>query len=125
MILWLIAFFLILARISAYFLFLPVFGWQAIPVRVRMCTIVVLSLFFAFHLNLRPAPGVWTMPRVYLVIASEMTYGLALCVVVYCLFGVVKISGRIIERQMGFAMAEVMDPLTGVNAPNPWGRPWR
>lgn len=113
MILWLVAFFLIVSRISAFFLFLPVFGWQAIPVRIRMATIILLAIFFSFHLDMAPGPGVWTMGRIYLVMASEITYGLGLGMVIYCLFAVVRCSGRIIERQMGFAMAEIMDPLTG------------
>ncbi len=113
MILWLVAFFLILSRTTAFFLFLPVFGWQAIPVRIRVATIVLLSIFFSFQLPLAPSPGVWTMPRVYLLMVNEVTYGLALGVVVYSLFAVVRCAARIIERQMGFAMAEIMDPLTG------------
>jgi flagellar biosynthetic protein FliR len=45
--------------------------------------------------------------------ANEATYGLALGIIISILFNIVKTSGRIIERQMGLAMAEVMDPLTG------------
>jgi flagellar biosynthetic protein FliR len=46
-------------------------------------------------------------------IANEATYGLALGLVVVLVFSVVKLSGRIIERQMGLLMAQIVDPLTG------------
>jgi flagellar biosynthetic protein FliR len=48
-----------------------------------------------------------------LLIAYEATYGFALGLVAAILFAPVKLSGRIIERQMGLAMAEILDPLTG------------
>jgi flagellar biosynthetic protein FliR len=45
--------------------------------------------------------------------ANEATYGLALGLVAAFLFAAVRFSGRIVERQMGLAMAEILDPLTG------------
>jgi len=54
--------------------------------------------------------------KAVLLIANEATYGLALGLVATFVFAAVKISGRIIERQMGLAMAEILDPLTGERA---------
>ncbi len=48
-----------------------------------------------------------------LLISNEALYGLALGLIVVLIFTAVKFSGRIIERQMGLAMAQVLDPLTG------------
>jgi flagellar biosynthetic protein FliR len=48
-----------------------------------------------------------------LLIINEGTYGLALGLTAAVLFASVRFAGRIIERQMGLAMAEVLDPLTG------------
>ena len=44
----LIGYTLILTRISAFFLVLPVFGWQAIPLRIKVALTVLLSVFFTF-----------------------------------------------------------------------------
>jgi flagellar biosynthetic protein FliR len=44
---------------------------------------------------------------------SESLYGFALGVIVICIFSAVKLTGRIIERQMGMAMAATLDPLSG------------
>jgi flagellar biosynthetic protein FliR len=49
-------------------------------------------------------------------IANEATYGVALGLIVTFVFAAVKFSGRIIERQMGLAMAQILDPLTGERA---------
>jgi flagellar biosynthetic protein FliR len=50
-----------------------------------------------------------------LLLAGEATYGLALGVIASSLFSVVKLSGQIVEREMGLTMAEILDPLTGEN----------
>jgi flagellar biosynthetic protein FliR len=109
----LLGFTLVLTRISAFFVVLPVFSWKSIPVRIKVAMTMLLSVFF---LTIVPPPIDGTkVPtlKVLLLIANEATYGLALGLIASILFSVVKFSGRIIERQMGLAMAQIMDPLTG------------
>jgi len=43
----LLGFVLVLTRISAFFLVLPVFGWTTIPVRVKAAMTLLISIFFA------------------------------------------------------------------------------
>jgi len=109
----LLGFVMVLARISAFFLVLPVFGWKSIPMRVKVATTVLLAIFFS-TITLFPidSRGV-SMLGAILLIANEATYGLALGLTVAFVFAAVKFSGRIIERQMGLAMAQILDPLTG------------
>ena len=109
----LIGFGLILTRLSAFFLILPIFGWRILPVRIKMALVLLLTIFFGrslpFSMDLH---GVSTL-RMILMMINEATYGLALGLIIAILFNIVKTSGRIIERQMGMAMAEVIDPLSG------------
>jgi len=114
----LLGFAMVLTRISALFLLLPVFGWKSIPIRIKVAVTVLLAIFFSLIIpSAIPAqvrnPKQPSFVEVILLIANEATYGLALGLVVVCIFSVVNFSGRIIERQMGFMMAEVFDPLTG------------
>jgi len=114
----LLCFAMVLTRISALFLLLPVFGWKSIPVRIKVAVTVLLAIFFSLIIpSAIPAqvrnPKQPSFVEVILLIANEAIYGLALGLVVVCIFSVVNFSGRIIERQMGFMMAEVFDPLTG------------
>jgi len=46
-------------------------------------------------------------------LCNEALYGLALGLIVALVFSAVRFGGRIIERQMGLNMAEILDPLTG------------
>jgi flagellar biosynthesis protein FliR len=112
----LFGFALVLTRISAFFLILPVFGWQAIPVRVKVAMTVLLSVFFGVVNPLAIDVTTVSPVKAVLLLASEATYGLALGLIVALLFTVVKLSGKIIERQMGMMMANVLDPMTGETA---------
>jgi flagellar biosynthetic protein FliR len=111
----LLGFTLVLTRISAFFLVLPVFGWQAIPVQIKVAATVVLSTFFAAVVPLGIDVAEISTLKAMLLLAGEATYGLALGVIVSSLFSVVKLSGQIVEREMGLTMAEILDPLTGEN----------
>ncbi|MHC4790387.1 MAG: flagellar biosynthetic protein FliR [Planctomycetota bacterium] len=112
----LLGFALVLTRISAFFLVLPVFGWRNIPIRVKVSTTILLALFFSMIMpSTIDASQVSTLKAV-LLLANEATYGLALGLIVSVVFSAVKLGGRIIERQMGMAMAQILDPLTGARA---------
>ncbi len=111
----LLGFVLILTRISAFFLVLPVFGWTTIPVRVKAAMALLISIFFAIIIPMPIDSTQVSTTEAVLQITYEATYGLALGLIAAILFSVVKLSGQIIEREMGLTMAEILDPLTGEN----------
>jgi len=112
----LLGFVMVLTRISAFFMVLPVFGWKSIPVRIKVAMTVLLAIFFSTITPVPVVAGRVSTAEAVLLIANEATYGLALGLIATFVFAAVKISGRIIERQMGLAMAEILDPLTGERA---------
>jgi flagellar biosynthetic protein FliR len=109
----LLGFAMVLTRISGFFMLLPVFGWKTVPVRIKVAMTVLIAIFFSTITPLAVEPQDVSLPEAVLLIANEATYGLALGLVVAVVFSVVKLSGRIIERQMGLLMAQIVDPLTG------------
>jgi flagellar biosynthesis protein FliR len=112
----LVIFFAVLTRISAFFLILPVFGWQTLPMRFKMVLTVLLAVFFCAVAPVKiDTKGIGIL-QIILLLVSEATYGLALGLIVVSLFSVVKLAGVIIEREMGLSMAQVLDPLTGEEA---------
>ena len=109
----LLGFVMVLTRISAFFMVLPVFGWKSIPARIKVAMTVLLAIFFSTITPVPVVAGRVSTAESVLLIANEATYGLALGLIATFVFAAVKFSGRIIERQMGLAMAEILDPLTG------------
>jgi flagellar biosynthetic protein FliR len=109
----LLAFVMVLTRISAFFLILPVFGWKSIPVRIKVALTVMVAVFFSVITPLAIEPKGISVLEAILLIANEATYGLALGLIATLIFSAVRLSGQVVERQMGLAMAQILDPLTG------------
>jgi flagellar biosynthetic protein FliR len=109
----LLGFVLVLTRMSAFFLVVPVFSWKTIPVRIKVAIVLLLSVFFSVSVPSAVNSEETSSLEAILLISNEAIYGFALGLVVVFIFSAVKLSGRIIERQMGLAMAQVLDPLTG------------
>jgi len=112
----LLGFVMVLTRVSAFFLVVPVFSWRSIPIRVKGAMVILISIFFAMIApSAVQSPNISLM-EVILLIVNEAAYGLAMGLIAIIVFSAVKLGGRIIERQMGLAMAQIMDPLTGERA---------
>ncbi len=92
---------------------IPVFGWKSIPIRIKISLAVLLTIFFSMIIPPPVRAQQVSLLEAVLLIVNEGTYGLALGLIAAILFAAIKFSGRIIERQMGLAMAEILDPLTG------------
>lgn len=112
----LLGFVMILTRLSAFFLILPVFGWTTIPVRIKAAMSIIVSIFFSMLVPFGLNSAQVSLPGAILLISNEAVYGLALGLVARCLFSAVKIGGEIVEDQIGFRMSEILDPLTGESA---------
>jgi flagellar biosynthetic protein FliR len=112
----LLGFTLVLTRLSAFFLIAPVFSWKSIPNLIKVSIVFLLAIFFT---SLSPAIAnadqvEWL--EAILMMSNEAMYGFAMGLTAAMIFSVVRLAGRIIERQMGFAMAEILDPMTGEGA---------
>jgi len=102
---------LLMARVTACVAVLPIFGWQALPVRVRASLALVLTVFFAFVTPPPPADLHWMAAVVLL--GREVLTGLAIGLAVQLVFSTVAQCGRILGSQMGTADAGTFDPVTG------------
>jgi flagellar biosynthetic protein FliR len=108
-----LGFTLVLTRISAFFVSLPIFGWPAIPMPIKGLIAFILSLFFYFCKPMAVDPAGLSTPGAMVLLGGEAIYGMALGLIAAMLFAVVQLSGRIAEQQMGMTMSEIVDPLRG------------
>jgi len=104
---------MVLTRISAFFLVAPVFSWKSIPLRIKVAMTLLIAIFFTMIKPFGIDSNQVSVIQAVLLISNEALYGLALGLIVVLVFTAVKFCGRIIERQMGMAMANVLDPMTG------------
>lgn len=108
-----LGFVLVLTRISAFFVSLPVFGWPAIPLYIKASIAFLLSLFFYWCKPPAINAAELSSAGAMVLLGGEAIYGLALGLIAAMLFAVVSLSGRIAEQQMGLTMSEIVDPLKG------------
>ncbi len=109
----LLNFVMVLTRLSAFLLVLPVFGSNGVPARIKVSMTMLLSIFFLWIIPMPVTTGQISVLESVLLISSEAVYGLALGIIATLIFSTVRLGAEIVEEQMGFAMAQILDPLTG------------
>jgi flagellar biosynthetic protein FliR len=111
------SFFLTLVRVSLILFLMPFFGGSALPnpVKAALCLVLSLALWprLSFPGAIMPASP-W---MIALMLIGEIIMGLLLDVIVRFLFAAVQTAGHYIGFAMGFAIMNVVDPLTGTQEP--------
>jgi flagellar biosynthesis protein FliR len=105
-------FFVILIRISGIFITAPILSSPNVPRTVRLYMMVLFSLIF---FNVLPPVNFQTnLPAItyFLIGMKELIIGLLLGSVPRVIFAAIDFAGTIIGFQMGFSIANVVDPQT-------------
>lgn len=106
---------LIFCRITAFFVVAPLFSSRNVPVKfkVGVAFFMTLMTFSTLGMN-EPIP----IDEAYIVsIFREIIVGILLGYIAYVFFIAIQVAGAFIDFQIGFAMANVIDPMTGAQAP--------
>ncbi len=109
------AFLLVLCRITAFFVVAPIFSMRGIP--------NIFKIGFAFFVSLLTfisieSQAVYAWDAVLLAnIFKEILVGMLLGFTAYMFFVITQIAGSFVDMQMGFGIANVIDPMTGMQAP--------
>ena len=111
-----LGFAVVLTRVTAFILTLPIFSSNSIPLRIRLSITLLISLFLSLSMPTLVVLKELSILRAVILIVNEIIYGVALGLIVMLIFSAVKVSARIVEREMGFAFAGNLDPLSGETA---------
>jgi flagellar biosynthetic protein FliR len=108
-------FLLIFCRITAFFVVAPVFSSRGVPSTFK----IGLGFFISFivFLTYGMEQTILLNAEYVLAIFREILLGVLLGFVVYLFFSVVNTAGSLMDMQIGFAMANVIDPHTGTSQP--------
>lgn len=105
---------LIIARVSAFFVILPLFSHRTIPAIHRIGFAVVISWMMYYTIDVEP----FEVNGEYIfLIMKEVIVGLFIGLLAYIIMSAIQIAGGFIDFQMGFAIANVIDPQTGAQSP--------
>jgi flagellar biosynthetic protein FliR len=111
----LLPFTLLLGRVGAFMMVLPMFGWSMLPRRLRAGIAVMMSLFFAAVRPPEVDSAALGWMAALLMLTQEILLGIALALAVHLVFLAVKQGGRIIKLTMGLGDAGILDPVTGAS----------
>ncbi len=108
-------FLLMLVRLTSFFLLAPIFSMRGVPAQFK----VGIAAFLAFvAVSTLPMGDTILLDSTYLLlIIKELATGLALGFTAALVLYTVQIAGAFIDFQMGFSMANVLDPQTGAQVP--------
>lgn len=108
-------FLLIFVRFTSFFLIAPLFSMRGVPNQFKIGLAFFITLVAFSSLSVE---GPVLLDAYYiLLIMKELAIGLALGFTAALLLYAVQIAGAFIDFQMGFAMANVLDPQTGAQVP--------
>lgn len=105
-------FLLVMLRATGLFLMSPILSNRAFPTIAKVGMIVILSLILVSTLSSTTIPPVMSLAALVVVAAKELLVGLSIGFVFTLLLMGVQAAGDIVSYQIGFAMAEVVDPQT-------------
>ncbi|GAA0435238.1 flagellar biosynthetic protein FliR [Virgibacillus salarius] len=107
-------FLLILVRVVAFFATMPLFSYRTIPRLFKLGFSFFLAFLMFYTVN---APSIPVDEMYLLLIVKEALVGLFIGLIAYIILSAVQIAGGFIDFQMGFAIANVIDPQTGAQSP--------
>lgn len=108
------AFLLIFIRVAAFFVTLPLFSYATIPTPFKIGFTFFLALVMYNTVDVSSV----SVDELYLfLLLKEAIVGLLIGLLAYIILSAIQIAGGFIDFQMGFAIANVIDPQTGAQSP--------
>ncbi|UCD39257.1 MAG: flagellar biosynthetic protein FliR [Fidelibacterota bacterium] len=109
---WGVSFMLVLTRVSAMIYAFPFFGSPAIAIRIRILITLVISFMLLPLVGVEGLGLDWSLGRVAFAVSRELAIGLFVGFGTKFMFEAFSLAGTFAGRQMGFAIAELVDPVT-------------
>jgi len=107
------AFMLVFARIGTMMMLLPGFGENNLPIQVRLCIALALTLILlplhrdAYHVDLQ------SMTAVVFLLFHEIVIGLVLGATARLTISALEVAGSVIAQQVGLGFVTAIDPTQG------------
>ena len=108
------AYLLILTRITAFFVTVPLFSYRSIPATQRIIFGALLAWMLVYTIDV---PDLDIDGAYLLLVMKEAMIGLFIGIIAFIVMSAIQIAGGFIDFQMGFAIANVIDPQTGAQSP--------
>jgi flagellar biosynthetic protein FliR len=106
----LMVFLLLIIRIGAIVLSLPLLSSRNVPAQLKVILIVMLSVALYPRVQIQQVVIPQRLGHFVLVVVSEMLIGLTIGLVAQILFAGIQLGGELMSQQMGLNIATIFDP---------------
>lgn len=113
----LVSILLVSIRFGAVFLLTPVFSFIKVPVQFRVMFVVGLASVMMLSGSIEVASEPFTTGSLLSAAIHELFVGALLAFGLFAAFAAFLFGGRILDFQMGFGVASLIDPASGNQAP--------
>ena len=107
-----VSWFLVMTRVVGLFASSPLFSATQIPAQVKALTIMMIATLLVIPVGVRPELADLHFLQYVGLIAYEVAIGLVIGLMLTLVFSGIEMAGRLFGIQMGFAVANVVDPTT-------------
>ncbi len=114
---WLTAVLLVALRMGPVFLLAPVFGSIQVPAQVRALFVLGLAATIVTGLQITVLPGSLSFGGLITAALYELLIGGLFAFGLFTAFGAFLFAGRILDLQIGFGVASLIDPASRTQAP--------
>lgn len=105
---------LVFVRLLSFFIVIPLFSYRTIPMPFR----IGFSFFLALILFQTIDTSILTLDHTYIfLVVKEALVGLLIGLIAFIIVSALQVAGGFVDFQMGFAIANVVDPQTGAQSP--------
>lgn len=112
-----VAVLLLSVRIAAVLFLTPVLHAASMPATVRVLVVLGLACVVAMPLGPRTVPGVQDTAALVQAVLREAAVGATLGLGILVAFAGFAVAGRLIDVQVGFGFAQVIDPVSRMQVP--------
>ncbi len=106
-------FLLVFVRVTAILVLLPVLGANSVPMKVKAGLSLLLTILVYPQVTMAEGSGGLSSISLFTFsVLKEACVGLVIGYTTLFLFAAVQFAGIMVDRQMGFAMVQLLDPMS-------------
>ncbi|MCX7046806.1 MAG: flagellar biosynthetic protein FliR [Candidatus Sumerlaeota bacterium] len=106
----LLVFMAVLTRVTFLIAFLPLWGEEQLPIRVRILLVIGIAIVLTPAAPVNPATFPSSLGELIAGVGMEAAFGFSVCLLIRMVFAAVQMAGQITGEQMGFSIANVLAP---------------
>jgi flagellar biosynthetic protein FliR len=114
---WLLGTLLTSVRLGALLLMSPLFSLGRLPARINVLLVIGLSAAINTIVHQYPTLDVAGVEQLLPAMLRELAVGALMAFGIHCAFAALSFGGRILDLQMGFGVANLVNPSTNEQAP--------